>query len=48
VFGRSTKLRVERIELDDTAREFIRQAAKGTIRIITNRVDTAEPLEYGT
>jgi hypothetical protein len=43
---RSTELRVERIELDDTAREFIRQAARGTIRIITNRVDTGEPLEY--
>jgi hypothetical protein len=43
---RSTELRVERIELDDSAREFIRQAARGTIRIITNRVDTGEPLEY--
>lgn len=43
---RSTELRVERIELDDTAREFIRQAARGTIRIITNRVDTGEPVEY--
>jgi hypothetical protein len=27
---RSTELRVERIELDDPAREFIRRAAKGT------------------
>ena len=43
---RSTELRVERIELDDTAREFVRQAARGTIRIITNRVDTGDPLEY--
>jgi hypothetical protein len=43
---RSTELRVERVELDDLAREFVRQAAKGTIRIITNRVDTGEPLEY--
>jgi hypothetical protein len=43
---RSTELRVERIELDDVAREFIRQAARGTIRIITNRVDTGEPEEY--
>jgi len=43
---RSTELRVERIELDDTAREFVRQAARGTIRIITNRVDTGEPAEY--
>ena len=39
---RSTELRVERIELDDAAREFVRQAAKGTIRIITNRCDTGD------
>jgi hypothetical protein len=43
---RSTELRVERIELDDTAREFIRRAAKGTIRIITNRCDRGDALEY--
>ncbi|HEV2884894.1 MAG TPA: hypothetical protein VGW36_08550 [Pyrinomonadaceae bacterium] len=43
---RSTELRVDRIELDDTAREFIKQAAKGTVRIITNRCDTGTALEY--
>jgi hypothetical protein len=43
---RSTELRVEHVELDDMAREFIRQAARGTIRIITNRIDTGEPEEY--
>jgi hypothetical protein len=43
---RSTELRVERVELDDVAREFIRQAARGTIRIITNRIDTGAPEEY--
>jgi len=43
---RSTELRVERVELDDMAREFIRQAAKGTIRIITNRCDSGTALEY--
>ncbi|HVQ40289.1 MAG TPA: hypothetical protein VMS31_22300 [Pyrinomonadaceae bacterium] len=43
---RSTELRVEHIELDDMAREFVRAAARGTIRIITNRVDTGDPLEY--
>ena len=43
---RSTELRVESVELDDNAREFIRQAAKGTIRIITNRCDTGTALEY--
>ncbi len=43
---RSTELRVERIELDDAAREFVRQAAKGTIRIITNRCDSGGAQEY--
>lgn len=43
---RTTELRVERVELDDTAREFVRQAARGTIRIITNRCDTGDALEY--
>jgi hypothetical protein len=43
---RSTELRVERIELDDLARDFVRQAAKGTIRIITNRCDSGDALEY--
>lgn len=43
---RSTELRVERIELDDPAREFVRRAAKGTVRIITNRVDRGDALEY--
>ncbi len=43
---RSTELRVERIELDDQARQFIKDAAKGTIRIITNRRDKGDALEY--
>jgi hypothetical protein len=43
---RSTELRVERIELDDQARQFIKDAAKGTIRIITNRRDKGDGLEY--
>jgi len=43
---RSTELRVERVELDDLAREFVRQAAKGTVRIIANRLDTGDALEY--
>ena len=43
---RSTELRVERIELDDKARQFIKDAAKGTIRIITNRRDTGDAVEY--
>jgi hypothetical protein len=43
---RSTELRVERIELDDQARQFIKDAAKGTIRIIANRKDKGDALEY--
>jgi hypothetical protein len=43
---RSTELRVERIELDDAARDFVRQAAKGTIRIVANRCDTGDAEEY--
>ena len=43
---RSTELRVERIELDDRARQFIKDAAKGTIRIITNRKDKGDADEY--
>jgi hypothetical protein len=43
---RSTELRVERVELDDEAREFIKEAAKGTIRIIANRRDQGDALEY--
>jgi hypothetical protein len=43
---RSTELRVDRIQLDDQARQFIKDAAKGTIRIIANRRDTGDTLEY--
>ena len=43
---RSTELRVDKIELDDQAREFVRRAAKGTVRIIANRRDTGDALEY--
>ncbi len=43
---RSTELRVERIELDDKARQFIKDAAKGTIRIIANRKDKGDADEY--
>lgn len=43
---RSTELRVDRIELDDMAREFIRRAAKGTVRIIANRMDRGDSAEY--
>jgi hypothetical protein len=43
---RTTELRVEHVELDDLARDFIRDAARGTIRIITNRRDQGDADEY--
>ena len=43
---RTTELRVDRVELDDLARDFIRDAAKGTVRIITNRCDRGDSAEY--
>jgi hypothetical protein len=39
---RTTELRVERLELDDVARDFIRAAGRGTIRIIANRKDQGD------
>jgi len=45
---RTTELRVDRVELDDLARDFIREASRGTIRIITNRKDRGDVLEYQT
>src|SRR3989449_3951268 len=43
---RTTELRVTRVELNDEARAFIKNAAKGTIRIIANRRDQGDPSEY--
>ena len=43
---RSTELRVQRVEVDETARAFIREAASAPIRIIANRPDTGLPEEY--
>jgi hypothetical protein len=43
---RTTELRVDQVELDDMARDFIRDAGRGTIRIITNRKDQGDLAEY--
>ncbi len=43
---RSTELRVEGVELNESAREFIEEAKKGTIRIIANRPDRGDIDEY--
>jgi amino acid transporter len=45
--ARSTELRVERFEIDETAERFLDEAAKkGTIRIITNRPEESDADEY--
>ena len=43
---RSTELRVEKVELNDAAREFLEEARQGTIRIIANRPDRGDVDEY--
>ena len=43
---RSTELRVEKVELDETARLFVKLASEGTIRIIANRRDRGDTAEY--
>ena len=43
---RSTELRVGGVEVDEVARRFIAEAARGTIRIIANHPDERTPREY--
>jgi hypothetical protein len=43
---RSTELRVERIEVDETARHFIAQASQGEIQLIAHRRNTGSAREY--
>jgi hypothetical protein len=43
---RSTELRVEKIEFDDQAKQFIAEMAKGEIRIVTNRREVGDVEEY--
>lgn len=43
---RSTELRVERIEFDENARQFIAQESQGAIRLIANRLNTGDVQEY--
>ncbi|HEV2881713.1 MAG TPA: amino acid permease [Pyrinomonadaceae bacterium] len=45
--SRTTELRVERVELDETARAFVEEAdRRGEIRIVTNRCDRGDVSEY--
>lgn len=43
---RTTELRVQKIQLDKTARDFIADVADGDIRIVTNRRETGDVSEY--
>jgi hypothetical protein len=43
---RTTELRVQKIELDRTAQNFIADLADGDIRIVTNRRETGDVTEY--
>ena len=43
---RSTELRVQGVDADETAMAFIRQASTGTVRIIANRPDVGDVAEY--
>jgi hypothetical protein len=43
---RSTELRTERVELDPTAEQFVKEASRGTIRIIANRRQAGDAREY--
>ncbi|HVF87029.1 MAG TPA: hypothetical protein VM866_05535, partial [Pyrinomonadaceae bacterium] len=43
---RTTELRVERVELDETAQGFINDIRGGEIRIVTNRQDSGDVREY--
>ena len=43
---RSTEIRIDKIELDDKAKEFIAEMAEGEIRIVTNRREKGDMTEY--
>ncbi|MBC6431373.1 amino acid transporter [Nostoc sp. HG1] len=43
---RSTELRAERIEVDELASQFLAEESQGAIRLIANRLNTGDVLEY--
>lgn len=43
---RTTELRIDKIEYDETALEFIKEMAEGDIRIVTNRREVGNVVEY--
>jgi hypothetical protein len=46
--ARSTELRIQAVEPDERALEFIREAATSAVRIIANRPDAGDPEEYAS
>ncbi|MEP6815723.1 MAG: amino acid transporter [Marmoricola sp.] len=44
--GRSFELRVTDVELDETARRFVRDCARRTIRLVANEPDARDVIEY--
>ncbi len=44
--ARTTELRVEAIELDDRAKEFLNDVSQDEIRLVTNRRETGDAEEY--
>ena len=43
---RTTELRVDKVELDQTALRFVQEAGKGDLRIVANRRDRGDAREY--
>ncbi len=43
---RTTEVRIDKIEFDDKAKEFINELAEGEIRIVANRCETGDVEEY--
>lgn len=43
---RTTEIRIQKIELDPTAKRFINELEEGEIRIVTNRRETGDVVEY--
>lgn len=43
---RSTEVRIDKIEFDEKAQEFVNELAEGELRIVTNRRETGDVEEY--
>jgi len=43
---RTTEVRIDKIEFDEKAREFIEEMSQGELRIVTNRKETGDVAEY--